>query len=211
MQFPVKPGAFRLSRFPCGRTPSPGPVLRPPYSRPKPGLAAGLCFGAHLTACPDGCLETGAPREGSVFSRWPDCTSQRRFSRVCFDISTFGGRRSSPRLKAGVSAAKKLMKKIKVVHIINWLNYGGAEVMLCSLLAHTDRERFESMVVALVDVLPLAERVEALGIPVRAIGMRPGVPDPRRGRPAGPAPTSRAAWGDPDLDVPLEPHRRHRG
>ena len=36
-----------------------------------------------------------------------DCTSQRRFSRVCFDISTFGGRRSSPRLKAGVSAAKK--------------------------------------------------------------------------------------------------------
>ena len=71
------------------------------------------------------------------------------------------------------------MKKIKVVHIINWLNYGGAEVMLCSLLARTDRERFESMVVALVDVLPLAERVEALGIPVRAIGMRPGVPDPR--------------------------------
>ena len=42
----LKPGAFRLSRFPCGRTPSPGPVLRPPYSRPKPGLAAGLCFGA---------------------------------------------------------------------------------------------------------------------------------------------------------------------
>ena len=71
------------------------------------------------------------------------------------------------------------MKKIKVVHIINWLNYGGAEVMLCSLLASTDRERFEPMVVALIDVLPLAERVEALGIPVRAIGMRPGVPDPR--------------------------------
>jgi len=72
-----------------------------------------------------------------------------------------------------------MMKKIKVVHIINWLNYGGAEVMLCNLLASTDRERFESMVVALIDVLPLAERVEALGIPVRAIGMRPGVPDPR--------------------------------
>ena len=45
--------------------------------------------------------------------------------------------------------------------------------------ASTDRERFESMVVALIDVLPLAERVEALGIPVRAMGMRPGVPDPR--------------------------------
>jgi len=72
-----------------------------------------------------------------------------------------------------------MMKKIKVVHIINWLNYGGAEVMLCSLLARTDRERFESMVVALIDILPLAERVEALGIPVRVIGMRRGVFDPR--------------------------------
>jgi len=69
--------------------------------------------------------------------------------------------------------------KIKVVHIINTFGYGGAEVMLCSLLTRTDRERFEPMVVSLSDVLSLAERVEALGIPVRAIGMRPGVPDPR--------------------------------
>ena len=55
--------------------------------------------------------------------------------------------------------------KIKVVHIINSLTYGGAEVMLCSLLARTDRERFESMVVALIDDLPLAERVEAWAFP----------------------------------------------
>jgi len=52
-------------------------------------------------------------------------------------------------------------------------------VVLSCDRASTDRERFESMVVALIDVLPLAERVEALGIPVRAMGMRPGVPDPR--------------------------------
>ena len=51
--------------------------------------------------------------------------------------------------------------------------------MLCNLLARTDRERFEPMVVSLIDDLPLAERVERVGIPVRAIGMRPGVPDPR--------------------------------
>ena len=87
--------------------------------------------------------------------------------------------------------------KIKVVHIINVFGLAGAEVMLCSLLERTDRERFESMVVSLLGthslsaqgagVLPgdahgalaLAERVEALGIPVRAMGMRPGVPDPR--------------------------------
>ena len=71
--------------------------------------------------------------------------------------------------------------KIKVVHIINAFGYGGgAEGMLCSLLTRTDRERFEPMVVSLRDdVLSLAERVEALGIPVRGIGMRRGVPDPR--------------------------------
>jgi glycosyltransferase involved in cell wall biosynthesis len=72
-----------------------------------------------------------------------------------------------------------MMKKIKVVHVINCLSYGGAQFMLCNLLARTDRERIESMVVALVNVLPLAERVESLGIPVRVIGMRPGVPNPR--------------------------------
>ena len=81
--------------------------------------------------------------------------------------------------------------------------------MLCSLLARTDRERFESMVVALIDVLPLAERVEALGIPVRAMGMRRGVPDPagssgwpgsyiasgrRSSRPGWTIPTSSGAW-----------------
>ena len=37
--------------------------------------------------------------------------------------------------------------------------------MLCNLLARTDRERFEPMVVALIDVLPLAERVEAWVFP----------------------------------------------
>ena len=72
-----------------------------------------------------------------------------------------------------------MMKKIKVVHVINRLSYGGArQFMLCSLLVRTDRERFKSMVVALVNVLPLAES-QGVGIPVRLIGMRPGVPDPR--------------------------------
>ena len=70
--------------------------------------------------------------------------------------------------------------KLKVVHVINWLNFGGAEVMLCNLLGRTDRDRFDPVVVSLIDVLPLAGRIEALGVPVHAMGMRPGVPDPRR-------------------------------
>ena len=63
--------------------------------------------------------------------------------------------------------------------MINWLNYGGAEVMLCNLLDRTDLRRFDPVVVSLIDVLPLAARIEARGVPVRVVGMRPGVPDPR--------------------------------
>jgi glycosyltransferase involved in cell wall biosynthesis len=69
--------------------------------------------------------------------------------------------------------------KIKLVHIINSLEYGGAEIMLASLLERTDRDRFEPVVVALIDEMTLADRIESLGIPIRVIGMRPGVPDPR--------------------------------
>jgi glycosyltransferase involved in cell wall biosynthesis len=68
---------------------------------------------------------------------------------------------------------------IKVVHIINWLNYGGAEVMLCNLLSRTDRSRHEPVVVSLIDVMPLAARIRALGVPIHTMNMRPGAPDPR--------------------------------
>jgi glycosyltransferase involved in cell wall biosynthesis len=68
---------------------------------------------------------------------------------------------------------------IKVVHIINWLNYGGAEVMLSNLLSRTDRSRHEPVLVSLIDVMPLADRVRALGVPIHTMDMRPGVPDPR--------------------------------
>ena len=69
--------------------------------------------------------------------------------------------------------------RIKIVHIINSFEFGGAEVMLGNLLARTDRGRFESVVVSLIDDLRLADGIVAAGIPVRAMGMRPGVPDPR--------------------------------
>jgi glycosyltransferase involved in cell wall biosynthesis len=69
--------------------------------------------------------------------------------------------------------------KIKVVHIINSLEYGGAEAMLGSLLARTDRSRFEPVVVSLIDDLRVADGILASGVPVRVLGMRPGVPDPR--------------------------------
>jgi glycosyltransferase involved in cell wall biosynthesis len=68
----------------------------------------------------------------------------------------------------------------KVAHIINSLEFGGAEMMLCNLLAHMDRRRFDPVVVLLIEDLTLADRVEALGIPLRVMGMNPRVPDPRK-------------------------------
>jgi glycosyltransferase involved in cell wall biosynthesis len=77
-----------------------------------------------------------------------------------------GGRRGSAR-------------RIKVLHVINSFEYGGAEAMLCTLLLRCDRERFEPSVVALIDDLTVAGPVLRAGIPVATMGMKPGVPDPR--------------------------------
>ena len=69
--------------------------------------------------------------------------------------------------------------KVRVAHIINSFALGGAEAMLCSLLSRTDRDRFEPQVISLIDDLKLVGPILEAGIPVKVIGMRPGVPDPR--------------------------------
>jgi glycosyltransferase involved in cell wall biosynthesis len=72
-----------------------------------------------------------------------------------------------------------MTKRVRIVHVINSFEYGGAEAMLCNLLVRTDRERYEPSVVALIDDLTVAEPVRRAGIPLVTMGMRPGVPDPR--------------------------------
>jgi glycosyltransferase involved in cell wall biosynthesis len=67
-----------------------------------------------------------------------------------------------------------------VTHVITALTSGGAEEMLYRLLLHTDRSTFEHRVVSLTNILePTGNKIEALGVPVHTLGMRPGVPDPR--------------------------------
>src|SRR2546428_1137651 len=68
---------------------------------------------------------------------------------------------------------------LRVLHVINSFEYGGAEAMLCSLLLRCDRGRFKPSVVALIDDLTVAGPVIRAGVPVVTMGMRPGVPDPR--------------------------------
>jgi len=67
---------------------------------------------------------------------------------------------------------------IKVMYIINDLSIGGAEMMLYKLLAETDRDRFEPVVISLIDRGALRQRIEKLGIAVHTARMKPGLPSP---------------------------------
>jgi glycosyltransferase involved in cell wall biosynthesis len=67
---------------------------------------------------------------------------------------------------------------IHVLHIITDLSVGGAEAALLALLSATDRSKFKPEVVSLTKVGSVGEKIRALDVPVRALGMRPLVPNP---------------------------------
>ena len=66
-----------------------------------------------------------------------------------------------------------------IIHIITGLNTGGAEIMLYKLLSYVDRIKFESKVLSLTDIGLIGKKIEKLGISVKSLGMKRGVPDPR--------------------------------
>jgi glycosyltransferase involved in cell wall biosynthesis len=76
------------------------------------------------------------------------------------------------------SLSRSPTKRIKVMYIISDLSIGGAEMMLYKLLAQTNRERFDPVVVSLIDQGALREPIEALGITVLTTRMKPGRPTP---------------------------------
>lgn len=67
---------------------------------------------------------------------------------------------------------------MKVLHVITGLGTGGAETMLYRLVSRIDRATFESEVISLIDIGPIGQKIQALGVSVRALGMCPGVPNP---------------------------------
>ena len=67
---------------------------------------------------------------------------------------------------------------MKVVFIITGLSTGGAQTMLLKLLERIDRTRFEPEVISLTTRGRTGPRIEALGLPVHALGMQPGLPNP---------------------------------
>ena len=66
----------------------------------------------------------------------------------------------------------------RIAFIITGLSTGGAEMMLLKLLEQLDRNRFSPQVISLTTLGEIGPRIAALGIPVEAIGMAPGLPDP---------------------------------
>lgn len=67
---------------------------------------------------------------------------------------------------------------IKIAHIITDLDTGGAENMLFNLLKATSRDAFIPEVISLTNIGPVGEKIKDLGIPVNAIGMTRGIPNP---------------------------------
>ncbi len=68
---------------------------------------------------------------------------------------------------------------MKVLHLITGLKTGGAEMMLYKILSHMDRETFQNEVVSMTGGGEIGQKIEALQIPVSALGMSPGVPSPQ--------------------------------
>lgn len=67
---------------------------------------------------------------------------------------------------------------MRIVFIITGLSTGGAEMMLLKVLERLDRQRFSPHVISLTTLGELAPRIEALGISVDAMGIKPDLPNP---------------------------------
>jgi glycosyltransferase involved in cell wall biosynthesis len=65
--------------------------------------------------------------------------------------------------------------KTTVVHVAGQLEYGGLEKFLVELGRHADRDRFNLHFVSLAGRGPIAAELEALGWPVSALDIGPGV------------------------------------
>lgn len=70
---------------------------------------------------------------------------------------------------------QKTSRPLRVVHVVGQLRMGGMEKLLLEFGHHADRERFELRFVSLESRGVLADELEALGWPVTALEMSPGI------------------------------------
>jgi glycosyltransferase involved in cell wall biosynthesis len=67
---------------------------------------------------------------------------------------------------------------IKVMHVITTLGPAGAETMLCRIASAMDVTRFENDIAVLTGILDQADKMQAVGIRVRSLGMKKSIPNP---------------------------------
>ncbi len=68
------------------------------------------------------------------------------------------------------------MKPVRIVHLIDNMDVGGAEMMLFKLLSQMDRQRFENIVISMMPLGVIGERVAGLGGEMHLLGMKRGRP-----------------------------------
>jgi glycosyltransferase involved in cell wall biosynthesis len=70
-------------------------------------------------------------------------------------------------------------RPIRITHIITNLHTGGAEMMLYKVLSQLNRDAFQTDVISMMSAGTLGEKISKLGVRVRLLNMRRGVPDLR--------------------------------
>jgi len=73
-----------------------------------------------------------------------------------------------------------MKNKYRIQFVITGLGTGGAEMMLFKLLSGINRDLFDPRVISLMDVDTLRPKFQQIDIPVDILGMKPGIPDPRK-------------------------------
>ena len=76
-----------------------------------------------------------------------------------------------------IPITSKTHKPLSILYVVTGLFRGGAELMLYRLLSRLDRTRFTPQVVSLLDHGPVSREIQALGIHVRSLGMKQGIPN----------------------------------
>jgi glycosyltransferase involved in cell wall biosynthesis len=74
--------------------------------------------------------------------------------------------------------AAPVVRPKSIALLITGLATGGAETMMLKLLQNLDRRRFSPHVISLTTKGEIGPRIEALGIPVYVMDMKPGMPSP---------------------------------
>ena len=67
---------------------------------------------------------------------------------------------------------------MRIAHVINGLNVGGAETVLLRLISGMDRKAFEPEVISLTDAGTLGRQVQDLDVPLHCLNMSRSVPNP---------------------------------